>query len=80
MKKFLGATLLAGMMLFNTAAAAPAHTTHNAHNKNRETIYQIALLQSKKKSKSICKEALLFCEERTQNQMNTLTRYGNSYK
>lgn len=46
MKKFLGATLLAGMMLFNTAAAAPAHTTHNAHNKNRETIYQIALLQS----------------------------------
>ena len=43
MKKFLGATLLAGMMLFNTAAAAPAHT---AHNKNRETIYQVALLQS----------------------------------
>ena len=43
MKKFLGATLLAGMMLFNTAAAAPAHT---AHNKDRETIYQVALLQS----------------------------------
>lgn len=40
MKKFLGATLLAGMMLFNTATAAPAHT------KNRETIYQVALLQS----------------------------------
>ncbi|MBD3879478.1 MAG: acetolactate decarboxylase [Quinella sp. 1Q5] len=43
MKKFLGATLLAGMMLFNTATAAPAHT---AHTKDRETIYQIALLQS----------------------------------
>ncbi len=40
MKKLLTAALLAGTMLFNTASAAPAHT------KNRETIYQIALLQS----------------------------------
>jgi len=40
MKKLLMATLLTGTMLFNTASAAPAHT------KDRETIYQIALLQS----------------------------------
>lgn len=40
MKKLLTAAILAGTMLFNTASAAPAHT------KNRETIYQIALLQS----------------------------------
>ncbi len=40
MKKLLMATLLTGTMLFNTATAAPAHT------KDRETIYQIALLQS----------------------------------
>ena len=35
MKKFLGATFLAGTLLFNTtsATAAPAHT------KDRETIY-----------------------------------------
>lgn len=40
MKKLLTATILAGTMLFNTASAAPAHT------KDRETVYQIALLQS----------------------------------
>ena len=42
MKKFLTATLLAGAILFNTTStfAAPAPT------KDRETIYQIALLQS----------------------------------
>ena len=40
MKKLLTAASVAGTMLFNTASAAPAHT------KNRETIYQIALLQS----------------------------------
>lgn len=40
MKKLLTAAILAGTMLFNTATAAPAHT------KDRETIYQIALLQS----------------------------------
>lgn len=40
MKKFLGATLLAGTMLFNTASttAAPAQ--------DKETVYQVALLQS----------------------------------
>ena len=38
MKKFLGATFLAGTMLFNTATAAPAQ--------DKETIYQVALLQS----------------------------------
>lgn len=38
MKKFLGATLLAGTMLFNTATAAPAQ--------DKETVYQVALLQS----------------------------------
>ncbi|MBR0261660.1 MAG: acetolactate decarboxylase [Selenomonadaceae bacterium] len=42
MKKFLGVTLLAGTLLFNTAStsAAPAPI------KDRETIYQVALLQS----------------------------------
>lgn len=40
MKKFLGATFLAGTMLFNTATAAPAPA------QNRETVYQVALLQS----------------------------------
>ena len=40
MKKFLGATFLAGTLLFNTVSAAPAPV------KDRETIYQIALLQS----------------------------------
>ena len=40
MKKLLMATLLTGTMLFNTASAAPAHT------KDRESIYQVALLQS----------------------------------
>lgn len=40
MKKLLTVALLAGTMLFNTATAAPAHT------KDRETIYQVALLQS----------------------------------
>lgn len=40
MKKFLGATFLAGTLLFNTSTAdAAAHV-------NRETIYQTALLQS----------------------------------
>lgn len=39
MKKFLGATFLAGTMLFNTATAAPVPA-------DRETVYQVALLQS----------------------------------
>lgn len=40
MKKLLGATILTGSLLFNTTAAdAAAHV-------NRETIYQVALLQS----------------------------------
>ena len=38
MKKSLGTTLLAGTMLFNTATAAPAQ--------DRESVYQVALLQS----------------------------------
>lgn len=38
MKKFLGATFLAGTMLFNTATATPAQ--------DKESIYQVALLQS----------------------------------
>lgn len=38
MKKFIGTTLLAGTMLFNTATAAPAQ--------DKETVYQVALLQS----------------------------------
>ncbi len=38
MKKFLGTTILAGTMLFNTATAAPAQ--------DKETVYQVALLQS----------------------------------
>ena len=41
MKKFLVASLLAGAMLFNTAS-----TTMAAPAQDRETIYQIALLQS----------------------------------
>lgn len=41
MKKFLVASLLAGSMLFNTAS-----TTMAAPAQDRETIYQIALLQS----------------------------------
>lgn len=40
MKKFLGATLLAGTMLFNTA------TTTAAPAQDKETVYQVALLQS----------------------------------
>lgn len=40
MKKFLGATFLASTMLFNTA------TTTAAPAQNKETIYQVALLQS----------------------------------
>ena len=40
MKKFLGATFLAGTMLFNTA------TTNAAPAQDKEAIYQIALLQS----------------------------------
>ena len=39
MKKFLGATFLAGTLLFNTTTVDAAHV-------NRETIYQTALLQS----------------------------------
>lgn len=42
MKKFLGASLLAGTMLFNTATADAASAPKN----DRETIYQVALLQS----------------------------------
>lgn len=38
MKKFLGATLLTGTFLFNTATAAPVQ--------DKETVYQVALLQS----------------------------------
>jgi len=38
MKKFLSATFLAGTMLFNTATAAPTQ--------DKETVYQVALLQS----------------------------------
>lgn len=38
MKKFLGATFLAGTMLLNTASAAPAQ--------DKETVYQVALLHS----------------------------------
>lgn len=38
MKKILGTTLLAGTMLFNTATATPAQ--------DKETVYQVALLQS----------------------------------
>ncbi len=41
MKKFLGATFLAGTLLFNTAAVDAA-----APKNDRETIYQVALLQS----------------------------------
>ena len=41
MKKFLGVTLLAGALLFNTASTATA-----APAQERDTIYQIALLQS----------------------------------
>ena len=41
MKKFLVASLLAGAMLFNTAS-----TTMAAPAQDKETIYQIALLQS----------------------------------
>ncbi len=41
MKKFLTATLLAGAMLFNTAS-----TTMAAPAQDRETVYQVALLQS----------------------------------
>lgn len=41
MKKFLGVTLLAGSLLFNTASTATA-----APAQDKETIYQIALLQS----------------------------------
>lgn len=40
MKKFFVSTFLAGAILFNTASAAPVH------NRDRETIYQVALLQS----------------------------------
>ena len=40
MKKLLTATLLAGTLLFNTASAVPAPA------QDRETIYQVALLQS----------------------------------
>lgn len=39
MKKFLGVSLLAGTLLFNTATAAPTP-------QDKETIYQVALLQS----------------------------------
>jgi len=42
MKKFFVTSLLAGTMLFNTANAAPNVTGHQ----NRETVYQVALLQS----------------------------------
>lgn len=42
MKKFLTASLLAGAMLFNTATTSAAPTVKN----DRESIYQIALLQS----------------------------------
>lgn len=38
MKKLLGTSLLAGTLLFNTATAAPAQ--------DKETVYQVALLQS----------------------------------
>ena len=38
MKKFLGSSLLAGTLLFNTATAAPIQ--------DKETVYQVALLQS----------------------------------
>ena len=41
MKKLLGATFLTGALLFNTTAADAA-----SHKSNRETIYQVALLQS----------------------------------
>lgn len=40
MKKILGAAVVAGSMLFNTASATPNHT------QDHETIYQVALLQS----------------------------------
>ncbi len=42
LKKLLGASILTGAMLFNTASAA----TTSATSADRETVYQVALLQS----------------------------------